>query len=155
MRVIIAGSRHLDIKDPKLDVGGLFEVIRKVLITAEDPEKLEIVSGGAKGSDQFGELIADFLGLNIVQFLPDWDKHGKAAGYRRNVQMADYAIEDPEGKAILIALWDGESKGTKHMIDIARKEGLDLHILMLGNFMPKKMVSESETTIEPVKDSEV
>ena len=46
-----------------------------------------------------------------------WDKHGNSAGMIRNSQMADYA----DG---LIALWDGESRGTKNMIETASKNGL-------------------------------
>lgn len=45
---------------------------------------------------------------------PDWDKHGKAAGYLRNVEMAKIGNE-------LVVFWDGKSRGTKHMLDIAIK----------------------------------
>jgi uncharacterized phage-like protein YoqJ len=39
----------------------------------------------------------------------NWRKYGKRAGHRRNQQMADNADA-------LIALWDGESPGTRDMI---------------------------------------
>ena len=47
----------------------------------------------------------------------DWEQYGPRAGYIRNSEMAKVATH-------LIAFWDGRSKGTKHMIDIARKAGL-------------------------------
>ena len=58
--------------------------------------------------------------LKIFPVLPDeWDKYGKSAGYRRNVQMAEYADS-------CVVFWDGKSRGTKHMIDIAEKRNLNL-----------------------------
>lgn len=102
MRTIIAGSR--DITDMRL----LERAIREsgLVIT-------EVVCGGARGVDQLGYEWAHH-GNNIpVKLFPaNWDKYGKGAGYRRNIEMAKYADA-------LIAIWDGKSKGTKHMIDIA------------------------------------
>jgi alkanesulfonate monooxygenase SsuD/methylene tetrahydromethanopterin reductase-like flavin-dependent oxidoreductase (luciferase family) len=54
---------------------------------------------------------AEQLGVKVARFPADWDTYGKRAGYLRNEQMAEYADA-------LFAIWDGESKGTKHMIDI-------------------------------------
>ena len=51
----------------------------------------------------------------------DWETYGKSAGYRRNVDMAESADA-------LVALWDGVSNGTKHMINIARQKGLRVHV---------------------------
>ena len=45
----------------------------------------------------------------------DWDLDGKSAGFKRNVKMAEYADA-------LVAFWDGESKGTKHMIETAKEK---------------------------------
>ena len=56
----------------------------------------------------------------------DWDKYGKSAGYRRNEQMADNADS-------LIALWDGRSRGTKHMIDIAHRKGLKVYVHLIAD----------------------
>lgn len=82
-------------------------------------EILEIISGGAKGVDQLGEKYAKENGLTLTQCIPDWDKYGKSAGFRRNEEMAERA----QG---LIAIWDGKSNGTKHMIEVATKKGLHL-----------------------------
>lgn len=51
----------------------------------------------------------------------DWDLYGKSAGFKRNVQMAEYADA-------LVAFWDGASSGTKHMIETAQKMGLDVRV---------------------------
>jgi hypothetical protein len=82
----------------------------------------EIVSGAARGADRLGEFYAIERSLPITRFVPDWEIHGKRAGYLRNEEMANYADW-------LIAFWDGQSKGTKHMIDIAKKIGLVTHVI--------------------------
>ena len=76
----------------------------------------EIVSGGAAGADSLGQRYASEMGLEFTGFLPEWDKHGKSAGFRRNVQIVDYADK-------VIAFWDGISRGTKHTIGLAEKAG--------------------------------
>lgn len=79
------------------------------------PRPDKIVSGGAKGADKLGALYAKEYGIPLLEYLPDWDKHGKSAGFVRNkeiVNNCDY----------LIAFWDGVSKGTKHSIDLAHKQ---------------------------------
>ena len=40
--------------------------------------------------------------------------------------MAKYAYEN--GNGVLLAFWDGQSKGTKLMIELARKYNLEIHI---------------------------
>lgn len=65
------------------------------------------------------------MDCNFLFFPAKWDTYGKAAGMIRNKEMADYAIKDSE-KAILFAFWDGESRGTKGMIDIAKRCGMEV-----------------------------
>ena len=61
--------------------------------------------------------------MHVEQIYPaQWDKYGKRAGYRRNEQMAEVA----DG---LIAFWDGQSKGTKHMIDIMTEKNLPTKVV--------------------------
>ena len=62
----------------------------------------------------------------VVCFPADWNAYGKADGYRRNVKMAEYALEE---YGALIAFWNGKSRGTKHMIDVARKKGLSVRVV--------------------------
>ena len=75
----------------------------------------EIVSGGARGADALAEQWAkDGHNIPLTTFPADWDKYGKSAGYKRNEQLVEYAD-------MIMAFWDGESKGTKHTIDLAKK----------------------------------
>ena len=60
--------------------------------------------------------------FQLTKFPADWKSYGKAAGPKRNEQMANYADT-------LIAFWDGESKGTKHMIYLAKKENVKIIII--------------------------
>ena len=91
-------------------------------------EDVRIVSGTANGADKFGEQYAEEYGLKLSRFPADWDKLGKRAGYVRNETMAKFAIEDGNN-GILVAFWDGKSKGTKHMIELAKKYKLEVHIV--------------------------
>ena len=64
--------------------------------------------------------------LKVSVFKPDWEKYGRGAGPVRNKEMYKYALED---EPMVIAFWDGESKGTKSMIDIATKDGAKVHVV--------------------------
>ena len=88
-------------------------------------ENVEIISGGARGADNLGEQLASSYGLKLTIFPAQWDTYGKAAGMIRNKEMADYAAKDSD-KAILFAFWDGQSRGTKGMIDIAKRCGMEV-----------------------------
>lgn len=98
MKVIIAGSRTIK------DYEKVFAAVN-----ASGFDITEVVSGGAKGVDSLGEEFAEEQRLGILKFIPDWDGLGKRAGFARNAEMAVYADA-------LVAVWDGQSKGTKHMI---------------------------------------
>lgn len=114
MKVIIAGSRNFTYYNK------LREYCDKILKNLE--EDIEIVSGAAKGADKLGERYAREKGYNTKLFPADWDMHGKRAGYVRNKEMAEYADA-------LICFWDGVSKGSKIMIDLAEKEGLKIRVI--------------------------
>lgn len=68
-----------------------------------------------------GERYALERGYSIKKFPADWNTYGKRAGYLINTEMANYAD-------ILIAFWDGKSKGTHHMINLARRANLKVDI---------------------------
>ncbi len=110
MKVIIAGGRHFD--DYELLQTAMSQFIREI-----EPTSIEVVSGGARGADALGEHWAKDRGYPLTVFKADWDKYGKSAGYRRNAEMAEYADA-------CMCFWDGESKGTKHMIDLSIKKNL-------------------------------
>lgn len=68
-----------------------------------------IISGGAKGADTLGEKFAKEYNKELIVFKPNWDKYGKSAGFKRNVDI----INECDYCAIF---WDGQSHGTKHDI---------------------------------------
>lgn len=111
LKVIIAGGR--DFTDYNL----LKTKVDKILSQKKHTHRIFILSGKAKGADSLGERYARENSLEVIEFPADWDTFGKRAGVKRNAEMANEADA-------LIAFWDGESHGTKHMIDIATKKGL-------------------------------
>jgi hypothetical protein len=111
-RVIIAGGRYFN------DYPTLCKVCDHML---QNKSNIEIVSGKAKGADTLGERYAKDRGHKIKEFPANWNEFGKSAGYRRNKEMSEYADA-------LIAFWDGESKGTAHMIDLAKERNLKIKI---------------------------
>ena len=123
LRVIIAGSR--DFNDYELLKKSAIEIITKKTML---PDLTRIISGGARGADTLGERFANEMGLEISRFIPDWDGLGKRAGYVRNAEMAKFAVED-DNDGMLIAFWDGQSRGTKHMIDLAKRYGLEVYVV--------------------------
>lgn len=108
MRIAIVGSRGFN--NYQLLKASLEEYINEATLVA---------SGGAKGADSLGEYWAKANGIETKIFLPDWNKHGKSAGYKRNIDI----IENAD---LVIAFWDGISAGTKHSMDIAEKTGKKL-----------------------------
>lgn len=111
MNIIVAGSRNFD--KYKL----LEETLNKY-VTPDDT----IISGVAKGADMLGIVYSYRHNIKLKRFPAKWDTYGKSAGYRRNVEMADNAD-------MLIAFWDGMSRGTKHMIDIMNNQNKKVIII--------------------------
>ena len=126
LRIIVAGSR--DFKDYTL----LRDTLMYYLTDMDDadvvdnPSQVKFISGTARGADVLGEQFAYTYEYDVIRFPPDWDTYGKSAGYRRNAEMAKYASE---AYGVLFAFWDGKSKGTKHMIDLANRYGLEVHVV--------------------------
>ena len=110
-RVIIAGTR--DFSDYQL----LRDKCDAILSSKRQDSNIIIVSGTARGADRLGERYARERGYEIRQFPADWLNDEKKAGPIRNAKMADNADA-------LIAFWDGESRGTKNMIETAKRKGL-------------------------------
>ena len=77
---------------------------------------IEFVSGGAKGADTLAEQFAKEFNMPITVIKPDWEKYGKRAGFVRNYDIIN-------NSNYVIAFWDGKSEGTKHSIEIAKKQG--------------------------------
>lgn len=74
------------------------------------PGVTEIVSGGAKGVDSCARTYAAEHNKKLTEFLPDYARYGKAAPLKRNIEIINYAD-------VVIAFWDGHSRGTKYVID--------------------------------------
>lgn len=127
MRIIIAGSR--DFNDYNKLKSETLKIINELNFKDYNTkrENVEIISGTARGADQLGERFAKEYKLNLVKFPANWDSFGKRAGYLRNAEMSKYAKQDEE-IGVLIAFWNG-SNGTKHMIDLATKDGLKVYIV--------------------------
>lgn len=121
MKLIIAGGR--DFEDLNLALTEFYDFSSEmnVNLSKSNPFK-EIVSGGARGADRIGEKIAEINKIPVKQFIPDWNGLGKRAGFVRNADMGDYA------DAALI-FWDGESKGSAHMIKLAQDKGLFVRVI--------------------------
>jgi hypothetical protein len=110
MKTIIAGSRTFT------DYAVLLDAIAAAPWTIT-----EVVSGTARGVDALGERYARENQLPLHRFAAQWDLYGKAAGPIRNSEMVRSA-------QALIALWDGRSRGTRNMIETARRSGLKVYV---------------------------
>lgn len=122
MRVIIAGDRNYI---------NYFEFIGHIdVIEAEHDIFIdEVVSGGAKGTDTMGEEWAADNDVICTVFNADWKGKGRAAGPIRNKDMAEYVGKDGG----LIAFLAPGSRGTKSMIEIAQKQGLEhIHVININ-----------------------
>lgn len=110
MKTIIAGSRS---------VRKFGDVVHAVQQSGIDIT--EVVSGHANGADKLGETWARSANVPLKIFEADWHRFGHSAGPQRNLEMARYA-------EALIAVWDGKSAGTRHMIDCARRHNLTVFV---------------------------
>ncbi len=109
MRVAVIGSRGLSIDN-------LGEYL---------PENTtEIVSGGAKGVDSCARAYAVRQGLKLTEYLPEYERYGRAAPLKRNITI----IENAD---LVLAFWDGKSRGTKSVIDNCKKRNIPVAVYML------------------------
>ena len=83
----------------------------------------EIVSGGAIGVDRLAAEYARENGLKLVEFLPQYERYGRAAPIERNKKIVDYADK-------IVAFWDGKSKGTLSVVEYAQKVGKPCEVII-------------------------
>lgn len=114
--LIVAGGRDFD------NYQLLSEQLIELSETHLRDRLVNLVSGMAKGADLLAFQFAKEHGVNCIKFPANWNAHGKSAGYIRNSQMA--SVSDG-----LLAFWDGQSKGTKNMIDTMNKLGKFVHVV--------------------------
>lgn len=109
MKVAVIGSRGLSVTD-----------LGRYL-----PENTtEIVSGGAKGVDTSAREYALSHGIKLTEFLPEYTKYGRSAPLKRNITIIEYSD-------IVLAFWDGKSRGTKFVIDNCRKLGVEVRVYII------------------------
>ena len=128
MRTIIAGSRTITGHHA-------YSLIKDAIKTKIGWKITKIVSGGAHGVDTEAIRYAVDNKMLFETFPANWNKYGKGAGVIRNLQMAKYADA-------LLAIWDGQSRGTKHMIETAIKKGLLIYVVNLSK--PKENVGSDK-----------
>lgn len=109
MKVAVIGSRGLSVSD-----------LGRYL-----PENTtEIVSGGAKGVDTSAREYALAHGIKLTKFLPEYTRFGRSAPLKRNITIIEYSD-------IVLAFWDGKSRGTKFVIDNCRKFGVEVRVYIM------------------------
>lgn len=109
MRTIIAGTRALSEKDTHAAI-----MVCPWRISA-------VICGEARGPDTHGRIWAESVGVPVYSYLPDWQQHGDEAGFIRNIEMAN-------GADALLAVWDGQSNGTRHMINTMMRQGKPVYV---------------------------
>lgn len=124
MKLIIAGSRNF--KNESLLNVACDKFIAAHLTNPD--EQVIIVSGKASGADSLGEKYAVDHGYVIEGKPADWQKYGKSAGYRRNVEMAQIATH-----CIVFRIGGEKSKGSTHMINIAKTHNLILKVIDIND----------------------
>jgi len=107
----------------------------------------KVISGGAKGIDTIAEKWANENNIETQIFYPDWNKYGKKAGFIRNEDI----IKNCD---ICLAIWDGESNGTKNDFEWCKKYHKDLIIFNMKEFkhgifsgFHYKIFNELQTTL--------
>lgn len=99
MKVAVVGSRNITEIDLKFYL---------------PDDTTEIISGGAKGVDTVALEYAKKYAIKLTLFFPDYKRFGRSAPLKRNLQIIVYAD-------IVIAFWDGKSRGTKFIIENCEK----------------------------------
>lgn len=108
MRVAVIGSRNLDVPN-------LQDYLPK--------ETTTIVSGGAKGVDRSARIYAQQQGLELLEFLPEYDKYGRIAPLKRNITFLENAD-------LVLAFWDGKSHGTAYVIQQCKKRKIPFRVFI-------------------------
>ena len=106
MKIAVIGSRNLVVTD-----------LQRYLPAGVT----EIVSGGARGIDTCAQEYALAHGLKLTEFLPEYNKYGRNAPLRRNLQIIEYADA-------VIAFWDGRSRGTKFVIEQCQQRSIKITV---------------------------
>lgn len=93
------------------------------LIRDRDWQEVGVAHGGARGADHIAGSVAMEFGMQVKEYPADWQRHGKAAGVIRNLEMLNAKPD------IVLAFWDGKSRGTAHTIREAEKLGIPVRVI--------------------------
>ena len=128
MKIAVVGSREFN------DIEFINKTLYSYFASEHGYKKdMVLVSGGARGVDTLAENFIDRMNKSVEEstgwkkfydkiiYLPDWDKYGKRAGFLRNKLI----IENAD---MVLAFWDGKSKGTKNSIDLAIEKNIPINI---------------------------
>lgn len=108
MKVGVVGSRSLRVAD-----------LGKYL-----PEgTTEILSGGAAGVDTSAREYALAHAIPLTEFLPDYQRYGRAAPLKRNISIIESAD-------LVLAFWDGTSRGTRFVIERCKQRGTTVRVFL-------------------------
>lgn len=122
MKIAVVGSRSIQSHD---DAAGIHAILDSMPITT-------VISGGARGVDTIARRYAGArAGVSYMEFLPDWNRHGRRAGIIRNRDIVNAAD-------VVLAFWDGKSSGTKNSIDraINMRKDCRVYTRAAGVFVP-------------------
>lgn len=114
-KVLIAGSREWHYQQP-------IEAELRMAYHDLGGQPLIVMHGGARGADRIGGAVARFLGFKEEVYPPDWNSHGKRAGFLRNRQMVEQVPD------LVLAFQVNGSKGTQHTIDLAVAAGIPVRL---------------------------
>ena len=117
-KVIVAGGRDFH------DYSFMQEKLDELFWLSDifdDQYPIQIVSGMAEGADLLAVRYADEHEMTKILFPANWKEHHRMAGILRNENMLAIATH-------LIAFWNGQSRDTKHMIEIAREKGIPVWV---------------------------
>lgn len=114
MRVVVTGSRSW---------ANPYPIRARIYDLARAHSDLTVLHGGGSRPDWVAGDSALEFGRRVEVYMADWHEHGKRAGIIRNLEMLD---KDPD---LVLAFWDGESRGTKHCMDAARERGIPVKVI--------------------------
>jgi hypothetical protein len=138
VRVLACGSRTWDdYRIVRVVLDGLLQEARDYGRHGECIQRtcrcLTLIEGGQRswdadrrehfGADHLAGEWADRRNIDHEQHPADWERHGKAAGFIRNQAMIDTKPD------VVVAFWDGKSRGTAHTIDRATRAGIPVYVI--------------------------
>lgn len=113
MKLAVIGSRGFDDYQLVCDILSKYKNITT------------IVSGGARGADSLAARYAHEHGIDLIEYIPEWEKLGRKAGHIRNQYIIDASDR-------VVAFWDMKSTGTKDSIKKANKQNKPIEIVNIN-----------------------